>query len=40
MVPLMLELIFSYILQKNYQGYDSHFLCVAHCNKPLFPTFE
>jgi hypothetical protein len=23
----MLELIFFYILQKNIQGYDSHFLC-------------
>jgi hypothetical protein len=27
MVPSMLELIFFYILQKNIQGYDSHFLC-------------
>jgi hypothetical protein len=25
MVPSMLELIFSYIRQKFYQGYDSHF---------------
>jgi hypothetical protein len=27
----MLELIFFYIQQKINQGYDSHFLCVAHC---------
>jgi hypothetical protein len=27
MVPSMLELIFFYILQKNIQGYDSHFVC-------------
>jgi hypothetical protein len=27
MVPSMLELILFYILQKNVQGYDSHFLC-------------
>jgi hypothetical protein len=28
MVPSMLELILFYILQKNIQGYDSHFVCV------------
>jgi hypothetical protein len=27
MVPSMLELIFSCILQKIIQGYDSHFVC-------------
>jgi hypothetical protein len=27
MVPSMLELILFYILKKNIQGYDSHFLC-------------
>jgi hypothetical protein len=27
MVSSMLELILFYILQKNIQGYDSHFLC-------------
>jgi hypothetical protein len=27
MIPSMLELILFYILQKNIQGYDSHFVC-------------
>jgi hypothetical protein len=32
-VPSILELIFFYILPNIYQGYGSHFYCVAFCKK-------